>query len=87
MTVKKYLADIYGYRPGYLFNQLSQEKLDAKVRFCKEFISTIGLVDPGYTKVIYFHCNSYHRPPSSMYVANKILFSASLLTTAAVRVQ
>jgi len=24
MTVKKYLADIYGYRPGYQYNQLSQ---------------------------------------------------------------
>ena len=52
MTVKKYLADIYGYRPGYLFNQLSQDKIDAKIRFSKEFISTIGLVDPGLTKVL-----------------------------------
>ena len=52
MTVKKYLADIYGYRAGYLFNQLSQDKIDAKIRFSKEFISTIGLVDPGLTKVL-----------------------------------
>jgi hypothetical protein len=52
MTVKKYLADIYGYRPGYQYNQLSQKKIDLKIQFCKEFIQTIGLVDPGFTKVI-----------------------------------
>jgi hypothetical protein len=51
MTVKKYLSDIYGYRQGYQYNQLSQEKFDLKIQYCQEFISTIGLVDPGLTKV------------------------------------
>ena len=51
MTVKKFLADLYGYTQGYQYNQLSEERLEKKIMYYQNFLDTIGKVDPGYTKV------------------------------------
>ena len=51
MTVKKYLADLYGCTPGFQYNQLTEERLDKKISYYQNFLETIGKVDPGYTKV------------------------------------
>ena len=51
MTVKKFLADLYGCTPGYQYNQLNEERLDKKISYYQNFLETIGKVDPGYTKV------------------------------------
>ena len=58
MTVKKFLADLYGYTQGYQYNQLSEERLEKKIMYYQNFLDTIGKVDPGYTKVskIQFFC-------------------------------
>ena len=53
MTVKKFLADLYGCTPGYQYNQLNEERLDKKISYYQNFLETIGKVDPGYTKVRY----------------------------------
>jgi hypothetical protein len=51
MTVKKYLADLYGATSGFQYNQLSPERLDMKIKYYQEFLDVIGKVDPGYPKV------------------------------------
>ncbi len=53
MTVKKYLADLYGCTEGYHYNTLSEERLLKKIQFYSEFLETVGSVDPGFTKVRY----------------------------------
>eukprot|EP00096_Caligus_rogercresseyi_P010532 TRINITY_DN3885_c0_g1_i2.p1 TRINITY_DN3885_c0_g1~~TRINITY_DN3885_c0_g1_i2.p1 ORF type:complete len:295 (-),score=44.42 TRINITY_DN3885_c0_g1_i2:2-886(-) len=50
LTAKKYLADLYGTSRGYLLPELSQDKLDVKLKYYEEFMETIGKVDPGLTK-------------------------------------
>ena len=60
MTVKKFLADMYGH------NDL--EKIPLKIQYFEEFLDVIGKVDPGFTawrgQVLY----DLHRP--SMLKAN-----------------
>lgn len=51
MTVKKFLADLYGNTEGYLYNQLNEERLEKKIQYYQEFLDTIGKVDPGWPKV------------------------------------
>ena len=51
MTLKKYLADLYGTVEGYNFHLLSDDQLDLKIRYSQEFLQVIGLVDPGLSKV------------------------------------
>ena len=51
MTVKKFLADLYGFAQGYQYNQLNEERLNKKIIYYQNFLDTIGKVDPGYTKV------------------------------------
>ena len=59
MTIKKYLADMYGTLDGYKLHQISGEKMDMKIQFYNEFLDVIGKVDPGLTKVRIMHdvCN------------------------------
>lgn len=76
MTVKKFLADLYGCTPGYQYNQLNEERLDKKISYYQNFLETIGKVDPGYTKwrgqVLY----EVHRP--KMIKANKAYESGDI---------
>ena len=51
MTIKKYLADIYGNKEGFKYNQLSASQIDLKIKYAQEFLSVVGVVDPGTTKV------------------------------------
>ena len=51
MTIKKYIADIYGNREGYKLHQLTESQIDLKIKFSKEFLDVVGKVDPGTTKV------------------------------------
>ena len=51
MTLKKYIADILGTVNGYYLHQLSEDQLDVKIKYSKDFLDVIGLVDPGLTKV------------------------------------
>ena len=51
MTIKKYIADIYGNREGFKYHQLSGSQIDLKIKFCQDFLNVIGMVDPGTTKV------------------------------------
>ena len=59
MTVKKFLADLYGCTPGYQYNQLNEERLDKKIYYYQNFLETIGKVDPGYTKVRNIFMNTW----------------------------
>ena len=52
MTLKKYIADSLGTVQDFMFPQLSEEQIDLKIKYSKEFLSVIGLVDPGITEVI-----------------------------------
>ena len=52
MTLKKYVADSLGTVQDFMFPQLSEEQIDLKIKYSKEFLSVIGLVDPGITEVI-----------------------------------
>ena len=51
MTLKKYIADTLGTSNGYAFPSMSDEQLDLKIEYSKDFLSVISLVDPGLTKV------------------------------------
>jgi hypothetical protein len=51
LTVKKYLADLYGVVKGYAYNELPEEKSERKINFLTEFIATLEKVDEGYPKV------------------------------------
>ena len=59
MTVKKFLADLYGCTPAYQYNQLNEERLDKKISYYQNFLDTIGKVDPGYTKVRNIFMNTW----------------------------
>ena len=56
MTLKKYIADGLGTKQGLLFPQLSEELIDLKIKYSKEFLDVIGLVDPGITEVFGEFC-------------------------------
>ncbi len=47
MRVKSQLISQYGNVPGYLYDNLSIEKVRRKIDLCREFIDVFGLVDPG----------------------------------------
>ena len=50
LTVKKYLADLYGFAPGFTYPELPPEKLDRKIEYAYAFLNTIAKVDPGFPK-------------------------------------
>ena len=51
MTIKKYVADIYGNREGFKYNQISKDQIDIKIEYAQQFLDVVGKVDPGTTKV------------------------------------
>ena len=51
MTIKKYVADIYGNREGFKYNQIPQDQIDIKIDYAQQFLDVVGKVDPGTTKV------------------------------------
>ena len=51
MTIKKYVADIYGNREGFKYNQISKDQIDIKIDYAQQFLDVVGKVDPGTTKV------------------------------------
>lgn len=51
MTIKKYIADIYGNKEGFKYNQMSGSQIDLKIKYAQEFLNVVGMVDPGTTKV------------------------------------
>ena len=51
MTIKKYMADIYGNREGFKYNQISKDQIDIKIEYAQQFLDVVGKVDPGTTKV------------------------------------
>ena len=53
MTLKKYVADSLGTVQDFMFPQLSEEQIDLKIKYSKEFLRVIGMVDPGITEVIF----------------------------------
>ena len=52
LTLEKYLADLYGFAPGFQYHELSKERLEKKIAYYKHFLSVVSKVDPGLTKVI-----------------------------------
>ena len=51
MTLKKYIADSLGTANGYAYPSMSDDLLDIKIDYSKEFLSVVSLIDPGVTKV------------------------------------
>lgn len=51
MTLKKYIADSLGTANGYAYPSMSDDQLDIKIDYSKEFLSVVSLIDPGVTKV------------------------------------
>ena len=51
ITVKKYLGDLYGLTPGFVYDELSSERLDLKIKYLREYNEVIGKVDGGCSKV------------------------------------
>jgi hypothetical protein len=68
MTVKKYLADIYGYRPGYQYNQLSQVFVSSTV------LDPVSLIAQGAIKKIRVNFLDYFRPLPHPIVSFFVIF-------------
>ena len=47
LIVKWLLINMYGRRPGILNNQLSEQRLQNKLRWSKDYLSAINVVDAG----------------------------------------
>ena len=57
MTLKKYIADSLGTANGYAYPSMSDDQLDIKIDYSKEFLSVVSLIDPGVTKVSGYNQN------------------------------
>ncbi len=47
MRIKSQLISQYGNVPGYLYNDMSTEKIRRKIELCKEFVQVFDKIDPG----------------------------------------
>ena len=47
LIVKWLLINMYGRRPGILNNQLSEQRLQNKLRWSKDYLNAINIIDAG----------------------------------------
>ena len=60
LIVKWLLINMYGRRPGILNNHLSEQRLQNKLRWSKDYLNAINIIDAGIShnrgKNIYLNC-------------------------------
>lgn len=45
------LSQMYGHAEGYTLDMLPDILLERKSKFCKDLLSVLDIVDPGYTRI------------------------------------
>ena len=65
LILKWLLINMYGRRPGILNNQLSEQRLQNKLRWSKDYLNAINVVDAGI---------SHNRGRISYYITNQFCF-------------
>jgi len=50
LQVKKDLATLYGEAEGFEIRSLSLERLELKIKLCKEYMDVMEVVEPGYSR-------------------------------------
>ena len=58
-SVERILASGYGNVPGYKYNQLSNERLNAQIDFYQNFLDLVDKINPGYSSVSWVFSNRH----------------------------
>ena len=65
LIVKWLLINMYGRRPGILNNQLSEQRLQNKLRWSKDYLNAINIIDAGIS----------HNRGKNMYLDSYLIWS------------